>query len=147
MGMAIQSDLALSVKALAFSRVCLSTCRPSYIAMSASSEKRRRVIENIGVVRGCTKTGVAELLSRLHDEGALGYGIADCSSSALKKRLHKPIDDLRSVQTPHGPLFKHIYIGAPRLSSIEIVNPMAHLHHLVQASNDFANLLVDASGG
>ena len=115
--------------------------------MSASSEKRRRLIENLGVAWGCTKTGVAELLSRLHQHGAIGYDIANCSSSALKKRLHKPIDDLRSVQTPHGPLFRHIHIGAPRLSSIEIVNPMAHLHHLAQRSDDFAKLLLDASDG
>ena len=115
--------------------------------MSASSEKRRRVIDNLGVVRGCTKTGIAELLSRLHKEGALGYGIADCSSSALKKRLHKPIDDLRSIQTPHGPLFRRIHIGAPRLPTIEVVNPMAHLHHLAQVCDGFAKLLLDASDG
>ena len=94
--------------------------------MSASSEKRRRVIDNLGVVRGCTKTGIAELLSRLHKQGALGYGIADCSSSALKKRLQPPIDILRAVQAPR------IHIGAPRLT---------------RCCDGFAKLLVDAPDG
>ena len=105
------------------------------------------MIENLGVASGRTKTGIAELLSWLHKGGALGYGIADCSSSALKKRLHKPIDDSRSVQTPHGPLFRHIHIGAPRLPSIEVVNPMAHLHHLAQRCDGFAKLQLGASDG
>ena len=113
--------------------------------VSASASKKHRVSAEVGAVPGCTKHALVQILRRLHSQGVLDGEIAECGASGVKKRMHKPLEELHSVQTPYGPLFRHMHIGLPRLPTIEIVNPMAYLHYMSSLSNNFAELLVNAS--
>ena len=113
------------------------------------SSKRRRLADDLAVVKGCTKTALATILQRLHARGSLiaEDDIGSGSHRQTRRRLEAPLGDLRKLQTPYGPLLKQLHIGTKKASTIDVVNPMAYLFHRAAISDEFGHLLFEASSG
>ena len=79
----------------------------------------------------------------MHEHGALATNVGTGSTNAVRKRLAVPLQDLREMQSPYGPLLRHVSVVGG--STFEVANPQAYLYHMAKISEEMGNLLVDAS--
>ena len=106
---------------------------------------KRSLVEDLASMPGVTKSGLAEALRRMHAHGVLTTSIGEGTQAAVRNRLAQPLTDLRAAQSPYGPLIRPLPdFGS---STVEVVNPHAYLYHLAKVSDEFGDLLLDASVG
>ena len=113
--------------------------------LATMSGKKRSLVEDLASMPGVTKCGLAVALQTMHAHGVLTSSIGTGSTTAVRKRLAVPLQDLREMQSPYGPLIRHV--SAFGVSTVEVVNPHAYLYHMAKISDEMSDLLFDASAG
>ena len=77
---------------------------------------------------------------KLHAAGELVSDLGAGKRYKVRDKVRRPLDELKSLETPYGCLVKRWDLGFPELSHIDVVNPFAYLYHLSTVSDEFAEL-------
>ena len=115
--------------------------------MDSQQSKKARLLAKLQSIPSCSKTALIDILQSLHSAGALAGDLGAGTRSTVRDRVRQPLDDLRHLETPYGQLVKRWKLGLPALSHVDIINPFAYLYHLSIVSDEFAQLLFEASEG
>ena len=115
--------------------------------IDSQQSKKARLLAKLSSIPSCSKTALIDILQSLHSAGALAGDLGAGARSAVRDRVRQPLDELRHLETPYGRLVKRWELGLPALSHIDVVNPFAYLYHLSTVSDEFAQLLFEASEG
>jgi hypothetical protein len=97
-----------------------------------------------GLVPHSTRTGVAAILSRLHEQGLLTDGALGGSCSSIRRKLRIAMEAHSKVDTPYGTVVKTLSIG-DGLPTWEYCCPMALIYYLSTVSKPFYDVMVSSS--
>jgi len=89
-----------------------------------------------------TRTGLADTLSILYDEGLLHEDVLQGSSTAnLRRKINEGMKLHATAKTPYGQVMQTMDLGAPGKGKWEFCHPLALIHHLSVISETFSDLM------
>lgn len=94
-----------------------------------------------GLVPHSTRTGVATILSQLHEQGLLSCAESGVSASNIRRKLRVAMEAHSKVATPYGTVVKRLKLG-DGLLEWDYCCPMAVLHHISSLSKPFYDVMV-----
>ena len=107
---------------------------------SAPPPKRTRLLAELQHRGKCTKSGLANILACLQEQGLLANEAGAGHERTLRGRIQRDVESAAQRRTPYGKLIKKMHVGAG--IDIEYVDPLAYLYVLANESDGFYNLLV-----
>ena len=105
--------------------------------------KRARVERDLLTLNGCTKTALANVLSKLHSEGLLLDDFGAGSVASIRKEMrgnlkHHSFD----ATTPYGPVVQTLSLG-DACPQWPYVHPLAYVYYLSTIGTDFSQMMFD----
>lgn len=109
--------------------------------MAAPPAKRSKILADLRGISGCTRTALAEILSRLHAEGDLPSGIGGHALRTLRHHFARSVEDELGCPTPYGNLVQNFSSSELGRKELPFLHPAALMHHLSKLSAPFYELL------
>ena len=107
--------------------------------------KRSKVLSDLRAVRGCTKSGLAEILHRLHSLGELPSGLGAGAPRTIREQVQAAIAESVDMKTPYGDLIQEMPPAFAGRHRIPFVNPSAFLYILSSKCLPFFDSLVSGA--
>lgn len=108
---------------------------------SGHPPKRARLLADLRAIRGCTRSALAQVLSRLQAEGELPSNLGCGAPRTIRHRVASAVDSVLNIETPYGPLLQQFPMKFDGDHQVFCVNPSAFLYHLASLSADFFDIL------
>ena len=114
---------------------------------TAAAGKRRRVDQALLAETSCSKSAIARILMKLHENGVLVDGaLRDSSFRSLRGDLGRSAQALADGNTPFGPVLQSTTLPCRPPFRWDYVSPTALVYKLSEVSPGFRSLMMEVVG-